>query len=117
MVLTEQLRTSRRSSRDARRSLSGASVGGEWRAQQRHVVLLEDRCDRGAVGRPAPGEGAQLLVELVAAAGGVDNDDLARVVGQVEESVRDARGEIGEASVLDVEYLGADLDLVAALES
>jgi hypothetical protein len=64
-----------------------------------------------AVRRPLTREGAKLLVELVAAAGGVDDDELAVVVGQVEECVREAPGEIGEAALRDLECLVADRTL------
>ena len=38
------------------------------------------------------GRGAELFVELVAAAGGVDDDDLTRLVGQIEERVGTPEG-------------------------
>jgi hypothetical protein len=50
----------------------------------------------------------------VAAAGVVDHDDLARVVGRVEECVRDARWQVAERPFAAVECLSADPDLVLA---
>jgi hypothetical protein len=64
-----------------------------------------------------PHERAQLFVELVATARDVDDDDLARLVRQVEERMRDAWREVGEATFREVERLVADLDPVSALES
>ncbi len=47
-------------------------------------------------------------------AGGVDDDDFARVVGRVEECVWDARRQVGEAAFVAVECLLADPDRVSA---
>ena len=75
------------------------SVSAQRRPQQCHVVLLEDSGDGCVVRQSVPRERAKLFVELVAAAGGVDDDDLARVVRHVEERVRDARRQVGEAAL------------------
>jgi hypothetical protein len=93
---------------------SGPSVGRERRPQQRHAVPLEARGDRGAVGAAAPRERAELLVEPMASAGGVDHDDLPRLVHQVEERVRDAGRQVGEPAHVEVERLVADGHPVAA---
>jgi hypothetical protein len=52
----------------------------------------------------------------MASAGRVDDDDLTRVIREVEERVRDAGRKVGEASFSQVERLVPDLDLVAAGE-
>jgi hypothetical protein len=50
----------------------------------------------------------------VAAAGSMDDDDLSRLVGQVQEGVRHPGREVGEAGLLAVLDVVSGLDLVAA---
>src|SRR5215467_8263005 len=52
----------------------------------------------------------------MASAGGVDDDDLTRLIREVEERVWDTGREVGEASFSEAERLVADLDLVGAGE-
>src|SRR5215471_1491101 len=49
-------------------------------------------------------------------AGRVNDDELTRLIREVEERVRDTRGEVRKASFSQAERLVADLDLVAAGE-
>ena len=63
------------------------SVEGERRAEESHAVLLEDGGDRCSIGRPVAGERTQLLLEPMATAGRVDNDDLTGLISEVEERV------------------------------
>src|ERR1035441_7445399 len=79
------------------------SVGAQWRPQQRHVVLLEDRGDDRSVWCPVPGGGSKLFVEPVPPTGRVHHDDLARLIGQVEERVGDLRWQVGKAALIELE--------------
>jgi len=95
----------------------GASVGVQWRSQQRHAVSREHRRDGLRVGVAAPRDGPELLVELVPAARRVHHNNLARLIGQVQEGVRDPGREIGEATLLAAEDLVADPDLLQAFQN
>ena len=53
---------------------------------------------------------------MVPAAGCVDDDDLARCVGQVQEGVRNLGRQVGEAAFIELEGLFADADLEAPAE-
>jgi hypothetical protein len=79
-------------------------------------VLFEDGCDDGSVGGAVVGCGSEFFVEVVAAAGCVDDDDLARLIGQVQEGMREPGRQVGEAAFLELEGLVADLDLEAPAE-
>ncbi len=63
------------------------SVGAERRAEKGHAVAFEDGCDLGAVGVSGAGGGSEFLEERVPTAGREHDDQLGRLVGQVEECV------------------------------
>jgi hypothetical protein len=50
-------------------------------------MFLEQRCDDLSIWVGAPRNWTQLLVELVAAPGRVDNNDLAGLIREVQEGV------------------------------
>jgi len=60
---------------------------GEWGAEKGHSVALEDGGDRGAVGVCGAGGGSEFLEERVPTAGREHDDQLGRLVGQVQERV------------------------------
>ena len=75
---------------------------------------LEDRRDLGAIGGRDPGRRPELFIELVTPARGVDDDQLGRPVGQVEERMRQAGREVRESARLEDVDLIADPDLELA---
>src|SRR5690349_2220843 len=81
---------SSRFGRELQARLSRDSVGIQGRAQQGHPMLLEDGRDGLAIGIGTARDRPELLVELVAAAGRVNHNDLAGLICQVQERVRDA---------------------------
>ena len=66
-------------------------------------MLLEDRGDDRSVWCPVPGGGSKLFVEPVPPTGRVHHDDLARLIGQVEERVGDLRWQVGKAALIELE--------------
>ena len=68
---------------------------------------------RRSVWCPVPGGRSQLFVEPVPATGRVHHDDLARLIGQVQERVGDLRWQVGKAALIELEELVADPDLEA----
>ena len=65
------------------------------------LMLLEDGRDDRSIWRPVPGSRSQLLVELVAAPGGVDDDDLGGLIRQVEEGVWDLGRQVRKAALVE----------------
>lgn len=67
--------------------VQGLSVGAERQAEKGHAVAFELGCDRGAVGVSGAGGGSEFLEERTPDAGREHDDQLGRLVGQVEECV------------------------------
>src|SRR5207247_6173226 len=86
-------------------------------SQECHVVLREDRSQGFAIRGAGSGGRSELLIEPVSAPRRIDDDDLARFVGQVQEGVGYLRWQVGEPALVAVEDPVADPDLVAALEN
>ena len=51
------------------------------------------------------------------APGGIDDNDLTRLIREVEESVRDFGRKVSEAAFLTAKYFVADLDFVLAFQN
>src|SRR5215831_20413365 len=91
---------------------SRGSVGCQWRPQQGHPVSLEDGGNDLSIWIGTAGNWPELLVELVSASWRVDDHDLAGLIGQVQEGMRDARRKVRKPAFIAVEDLVADPDLV-----
>ncbi len=70
----------------------GSRVSGraEWRPEQTHVVSLEAGGDLGGIGGAGARQRAEFLVEPMSATRRVHDDDLSRLVGEVDERVWEA---------------------------
>lgn len=79
-------------------------------------MSLEDRRDLFAIAIRDPGCGSEFLEEPVPSAGDEHDDQLGRLIGQVQERVRQAGWEVGEAARLECVQLIADPDLEPAAD-
>src|SRR5689334_3161262 len=73
------------------------------RPQEAHIVLFKDRGQNLWIGWTIARKRPKFLVELMAAAGRVHHDDLAWLVGDIQESVGNLRREVGKAAFVAVE--------------
>src|SRR5690242_11348848 len=92
-------------------------IKAQWRSQQGHIVFLKDGSQYLRIRWATAGSRPKLFVKLVSSARRVDDDDLARLISKVQESVRDFRRHIGKAAFGQVEDLVANADFELALQN
>jgi hypothetical protein len=93
------------------------SIGTQRRSQERHIIFLKERAEYFGVWWANPCRRSELFIKLVTAPRRIDDNDLTRLIREVEESVRDFGRKISEAAFLTVKYFVSDLDFVLAFQN
>ena len=76
------------------------SIEAQWRPQEGHIIFLKDWCQYLWIGWATARNRPEFLVKLVSSPRRVDDDDLARLVSQVQKSVRDFLRKISKAPLV-----------------